>query len=118
MVFIPHHEQEPGRVQYHFMLETGPPLSIISYWKRLWLDPKTPLPEDRELAEVFTSAPTNRSVSSAAPFREQILAWHGQGITATATHQALVRKYRFTGSVHTIYRLLDRVIDSLFAKSA
>ena len=86
--------------------------------ERGWLDPKTPLPEDRELAEVLSPAPTNRSVSSAAPFREQILAWHGQGITATATHQALVRKYRFTGSVHTIYRLLDRVIDSLFAKSA
>ena len=81
-------------------------------FERGWLDPKTPLPEDRELAEVFASAPTNRSVSSAAPFREQILAWHGQGITATAIHQALVRKYRFTGSVHTIYRLLDRVVDS------
>ena len=51
-------------------------------------------------------------MSSAAPFQEQILAWHGQGITATAIHQALVRKYRFTGSVHTIYRLLDRVVDS------
>jgi hypothetical protein len=79
--------------------------------ERGWLDPKVPLPEDRELAEVFTLAPTNRSVSSAAPFREQILAWHGQGITAKAIQQALVRKYRFTGSVHTIYRLLDRAVD-------
>ena len=81
-------------------------------FERGWLDPKTPPPEDRELAEVFASAPTNRSVSSAAPFQEQILAWHGQGITATAIQQALARKYRFTGSVHTIYRLLDRVVDS------
>ena len=72
-------------------------------FERGWLDPKTLLPEDRALAEVFTPAPTNRSVSSAAPFQEQILAWHGQGITATAIQQALARKYRFTGSVHTIY---------------
>ncbi len=79
--------------------------------ERGWLDPKVPLPEDGELAEVFTPAPTNRSVSSAAPFREQILAWHGQGITAKAIHQALARKYRFTGSVPTIYRLLDRAVD-------
>ena len=79
--------------------------------ERGWLDSKTPLPEDGELAQVFAPAPTNRSVSSAAPFREQILAWHGQGITATAIQQALARKYRFTGSVHTIYRLLDRAVD-------
>jgi hypothetical protein len=37
MVFIPHHEQKPGGVQYHFMLETSLPFSIISYWKRLVL---------------------------------------------------------------------------------
>ena len=79
--------------------------------ERGWLDPKVPLPEDGELAEVFTPAPTNRSVSSAAPFREQILAWHGQGITAKAIHQALARKHRFTGSVPTIYRRLDRAVD-------
>jgi hypothetical protein len=35
MVFIPHHEQKTGGVQYHFMLETSLPFSIISYWKRL-----------------------------------------------------------------------------------
>jgi len=35
MVFIPHHEQKPAGVQYHFMLETSLPFSIISYWKRL-----------------------------------------------------------------------------------
>ena len=60
---------------------------------------------------LFAPAPANRSVSSAAPFRKQILAWHGQGITAKAIHWALVRKVRFTGSVHTIYRLLDRIVD-------
>ena len=79
--------------------------------ERGWLEPKTPLPEDREWAQVLAPAPTNRSVSSAAPFREQILAWHGQGITAKAIQQALARKYRFTGSVHTICRLLDRAVD-------
>jgi len=29
MVFIPYHEQEPGWVQYHFMLEIDCPFSII-----------------------------------------------------------------------------------------
>jgi hypothetical protein len=38
MVFIPHHEQKPAGVQYHFMLETSLPFNIISYWKRLTLD--------------------------------------------------------------------------------
>ena len=79
--------------------------------ERGWLEPKTPLPEDREWAQVLAPAPTNRLVSSAAPFREQILAWHGQGITAKAIQQALARKCRFTGSVHTICRLLDRAVD-------
>jgi len=35
MVFTPHHEKKTGAVQYHFMLETSLPFSIISYWKRL-----------------------------------------------------------------------------------
>src|SRR4030065_2458049 len=41
MVFIPHHEQEPGWVQYHFMLEIDCLFSIVSYWKRLTLSPQT-----------------------------------------------------------------------------
>ena len=39
MMCIPHHEQKPDRVQYHFMLEMSHPFSIISYWKRLGVYP-------------------------------------------------------------------------------
>ena len=80
--------------------------------ERAWLEIKTPLPEDREPAQVSAPAATNRSVSSAAPFREQILTGHSQGITATTIQQALAHKYRFTGHVPIIYRRLDRAADS------
>jgi hypothetical protein len=37
MMFIPHHEQKPDSVQYHFIVETRHRFSIISLWKRLTL---------------------------------------------------------------------------------
>lgn len=74
-----------------------------------WLDPAVPIPEDAALAAVFKkprTAPQN--VSSVEPFREQILAWHAQGIQATTMRQALARTHGYAGSVSAIYRFLKR----------
>lgn len=45
------------------------------------------------------------------PFREPILAWHGQEIAATAIQGVLAHKVRFTGSQDTLYWLRDRACD-------
>lgn len=74
-----------------------------------WLDPAGALPDDATLAERL-GAPRRppQSVSSVAAFRSELLAWHAQGVPATSMHQALVRKHGFTGSVHALYRFLER----------
>jgi len=49
--------------------------------ERGWLDPAGLLPEDGLLAAAFKSPRTTaQNVSSVAPFRESILAWHAQSI--------------------------------------
>ena len=72
-----------------------------------WLEPSGPMPDDAQLAAVFRLARTAaQNVSSVEPFRDQILAWHAQGIQATTIRQALARIHGFTGSVHSVYRFL------------
>jgi transposase len=77
--------------------------------ERGWLDPAGPMPEDATLAQSL-GAPRRppQSVSSVEPFREQLLSWHAQGIQATTMHRALVRMHAYTGSVHAVYRFLER----------
>jgi len=78
-----------------------------------WLDPAVPIPDDATLEASFKkprTAPQN--VSSVEPFREQILAWHAQGIRATTMRQALSRTHGYTGSVSAIYRFLNREVES------
>lgn len=78
-----------------------------------WLDPAALIPEDDRLATYFKSpskAPQN--VSSVEIFREEILTWHAQGINATTIRLALQRKHGYSGSVHAIYRLLNREPDA------
>lgn len=74
-----------------------------------WLDPAGPLPEDATLAEQL-GAPRRppQSVSSVEPFRAQVLAWHAQGIAATTMQRTLARMHGYTGSVHAVYRFLER----------
>jgi transposase len=79
-----------------------------------WLDPAGPLPEDATLAEHLRAprrAPQN--ISSVEPFRTQLLAWHAQGIRATTMQRALARLHGYTGSVHAVYRFLEREGKSL-----
>ena len=75
-----------------------------------WLDPASPLPEDATLALQFKSSRfvKEQHVSTLEPFRDEVLAWHAQGIQATTIRQALIRKHQFTASLSAIYRFLNR----------
>jgi transposase len=74
-----------------------------------WLDRQSPLPDDDTLAAVLKK--TRRAVSSSilAPYHAEIKVWHKQGIAGTAIHQALVRKYDFTGSYSAVRRYLQQL---------
>jgi len=73
-----------------------------------WLDAAGTLPEDALLAQVFVSTRRRaQNVSSVERYREDVLAWHAQGIQATTIRQALIRKHQFTGSLSAVYLFLD-----------
>ncbi len=81
--------------------------------QRGWLDPAGPMPDDASLAaELGTPQRPPQNLSSVEPFREQLLAWHAQGIQATTMHRALVRNHGYGGSVHAVYRFLEREVTS------
>lgn len=78
-----------------------------------WLDGAKPMPDDTVIAAHYKAASkrTNtspRHLSSVEPFREQILAWHGQGTRVSSMCQALARTYGYTGSVHALHRFIRR----------
>ena len=75
-----------------------------------WLG-DVPLPDDRELAEVFDSPkgtnPTRQSLSLA--HEEQIKQWISQGIWMTTIYRALVDRFGFTGSYSSVRRLVRKL---------
>ena len=74
-----------------------------------WLDASSPLPEDARLAESFKlPRPRPQNLSSIEPYRDEVLAWRGQNIPITTMRAALARKHGFAGSVHSLYRFLER----------
>lgn len=76
-----------------------------------WLEPTHPIPDDTTLAPFFkVPRTTPQNVSSAEPYREEILKWHMQGINATTIRRALQQQYGFSGSVHSLYRFLHREV--------
>lgn len=86
--------------------------SVASVRKRAstqgWLDAASAMPEDAAIAAAFQSTRVRaQNVSAVAPFREDVLRWHAQGISTTTIHRALVRKHQFGGSLSAIYRFLD-----------
>jgi transposase len=71
-----------------------------------------PLPGTAKLAEILTVLPRQRPAqeqSLVEPFREQVLAWHGQGVEGQAIWQLLVEQHGFGGSYSSIKRFLRRV---------
>ena len=71
-----------------------------------WLD-KGPLPEDSELAEYLKPKPAAASnLSLVVPYADEVERWWRSGIQGTTIHQALERKYDFTGSYSCVRRYL------------
>ena len=77
--------------------------------ERGWLDATSQMPDDAAIAEHCKAAGKNpQNISTVEPFREEVLAWHAQGIQVSTMRQALVRRHGFTGSAHALYRFLGR----------
>ena len=69
-----------------------------------WLNRAAPLPEDQELAEVFSRRPASSSVSPLSAYDEVIRGWWEQGFQKTTIQGLLKRKYGYTGSYSSVRR--------------
>ena len=78
-----------------------------------WLEPQEPLPDDSYLAEAFLrqDSPSPSQDSLAMPYADEIKAWHEKGIQGTTIHQALLRRYKFTGSYSSVRRVIQKIED-------
>ena len=73
-----------------------------------WLDPGTAVPGEDELAACFDQSqarPQTRSLVE--PHAAEVTQWWEDGIQGTTIHQALLRKYGFTGSYSSVRRYLQ-----------
>jgi hypothetical protein len=79
--------------------------------ERGWLYPGSALPDDPQLAIVFSRKEflPGSCISSAEPWREQIAQWHDAGVPGTTIHSALVRNHGYAGSYSSVYRLLQQL---------
>lgn len=77
---------------------------------RGWLHPG-PLPDDAEIAAVVQQKKpvTHEGQSLVLPFADKVKAWWEEGIDGTTIHQALVRRYNFSGSYSSVRRFLTTV---------
>ena len=77
---------------------------------RGWLDPGNDVPPEIELAACFDQSHARpQTTSTVEPYADQLQRWHGQSIQGTTIHQALMRKYGFTGSYSSVRRYLQGV---------
>ena len=75
---------------------------------RGWLDPVNDVPSDSELAACFDQSRARpQTTSLVEPYANEVKKWAGQGIQGTTIHQALVRKYGYTGSYSSVRRYLQ-----------
>lgn len=83
-----------------------------------WLLPESTLPDDAALAVFFKTAPKRASTESLAlPYLEEITRWVKEGIQASTIHQALVRRYQFSGSYDSVQRFVCRIKDKKIVAS-
>jgi transposase len=76
--------------------------------QRGWLNKEAPLPEDSTLAQFFAiKAISHPQISLVKPHEEAVKDWWEQGIRGTTIHQALIRKYSFSGSYSSVRRHLQ-----------
>lgn len=77
-----------------------------------WLDPQHELPADEVLAQFFGKvSPSKESHPLITPYQKQVEEWHQRGIQATTIHAFLKRQYDYTGSYHTVLRLIKKFKD-------
>lgn len=74
-----------------------------------WLQSEQALPQDAELARVLRSSPRVSTPSTLEPFREQVLAWHSQGLKKTTILRLLRRRHSYAGSYSSLCRFLDKL---------
>ena len=75
-----------------------------------WLETDQSLPSESELARHFADKPKNKSTTSLIePYHDQVKAWLEDGVQGTTIHQALVRRYGFTGSYSSLRRYLNKL---------
>jgi hypothetical protein len=76
-----------------------------------WLQASVAMPRDETLAAALEQqpAPQPKSVSSVAPWREQIATWVSAGVQATAIHAALKREHGFAGHYSSVRRMVEQV---------
>lgn len=75
---------------------------------RGWLDKEQPLPDDSAIAAVVKDKPRkNEPGSLVLPYEKEVRSWWEKGICGTTIHQALVRKYGFSGSYSSVRRFLQ-----------
>ena len=72
-----------------------------------WLEPERILPDDATImAAIGAAKRASSTVSSLEPLRDQIAAWHEQGVSGVVIHAALKRDHGFTGSYSSVRRIL------------
>ena len=74
-----------------------------------WLDPGTPLPDEKTLASYLTRTPSPRQESSLTAHRERIRQWVEEGIAGTAIHAALQRNHGYAGSYSSVRRFIQGI---------
>ncbi len=72
-----------------------------------WLDSSKPLPDDAQLAKVFSRPLSKPQQSSIEPFSKEVKNWYRQEISGTVIHRTLQEKYGFTGSYSAVRRFLQ-----------
>lgn len=82
-----------------------------------WLDPETPLPDEKVFAQVLDTSPAGRPTpSSIEPYRPVVERWVEQDIQCTTICQALVRQYGFASSYSSVYRFV-RSLEQVMPKA-
>ncbi len=77
-----------------------------------WLDPDCSVPDEAALAQALGASSGQDapgSGSSLEPYRDEITRWAEAGIQGTTIHEALCRKYGFSGHYSSVRRFLQNL---------
>jgi transposase len=79
-----------------------------------WLEPDQPLPSEPDLLQALQrpKSARARAQSTLEPYRKAIKKWVGEGIRGITIHQALKRKYNYSGSYSSVRRFIRGLADA------